>query len=196
MMNFIAIKAGIVAILVAAAAGQYEVVGAQRQREGSQDINQKKKVAVYFLDDEFDVNSGSPNGDVQSDPTYQIELKVSEKGKINDVNDPASLESAEFIADTQLDLFFDLIYQILMDARNMDLGLTVGTISNRFIKTIKKGKISSDGETVVIVGTMNLTCRTAESVSGDVGVAGVGNKSTIEANEDEFAKTGIEVPTT
>ncbi len=196
MMNFIKIKTSIVAILVAAAGGQYEVVGAQRQREGAQDINQLKKVAVYFLDDDFDVNSGSPNGDVQSDPTYQIELKVSEKGKIIDPNDPASLESAEFIADAQLDSFFDLIYQILMDARNMDLGQPIGIVSKRFIKSIRKGKISADGETVTIVGTMNLTCHTAESVSGDEGEAGVGNTSTIEANEDDFAKTGITVEPT
>ena len=194
-MNFRVIKQAIVTILLASAtANSYEVVTSQRQKDGSKNINDIKKVAVYFIDDEFDVNSGSSNGDVQSNPTFEINLKVSTKGKYTDVNDPDSLVSAEIIADDLMDEFFDIVYQILMDARNIDLGLTIGTISKRFIKNIKKGDILKDGDTVTIIGSMNLTCQTAEAVLGDDGVIGIGVSSDIEMNNDDFASTKIEVP--
>lgn len=194
-MNFRLIKQAIVDILLASAVlNEYEVITSQRQKSGSKNINDIKKVAVFFISDDFDTNSGTPNGDVQSNPTFEINLKVSSKGLLVDENDPATLISSEIIADDLMDEFFDTIYQILMDARNLDLGLPVGTISKRFIKNIRKGDLLTDGDTSTILGSMNLTCQTAESVSGDEGVIGVGASSEMTMNEDEFSKTKINIP--
>jgi len=193
MMNFRTIKSNIISILETAAAGRYEVVQSQRQKQGAKDINSNKKVIVYFYNDQFSNNAGSTNGEVQSEVTFRIHLEVSSKGKFTDLTDPGSLKSAELVADDDWDEFAETIYQILMDARNMDLGMTVGNVANRYITNIQKDDINNNGENVVMVGRMDLTCITPESVPGDDGVDGSSVYSSMEINGDTESKTGITV---
>jgi hypothetical protein len=196
MMNFRTLKANIVTLLADNANGNFQVVQAQRQKEGAEDINLLRKVAVYFATNDLSENKGTTNGELVTKPTYHIELKVAEKGTLTDITDPTTITSAEIIADDALDELFENVLQIIMDARNIDLELPVGTISNRYIKSLIKGSPNQHGEFVVLVGRMDLDCNLAESILGDEGVEGTNIDSTLEINGDGTQATGINEPQT
>ena len=193
MMNFRNIKNSIITILDTAAAGRFEVIGSQRQRQGAEDINSQKKVMVYFLSDTFSENSGSINGTVQSFPVFRIMLEVSAKGTYTDSSDPNTLTSANLVADNMFDELADNVYQILMSGENLDIGQPVGQVGNRYIKTIEKNDINKDGEFVIITGSMDLSCITPETVPEEMGTAATINKSSFAIGEDTHQATGIQV---
>lgn len=210
-MNFRTLKTNIISILETASlalpsAQQFEVIGGQRQKSGSKDINFKKKVAVYYLSTDFSVNSGSVNGEVQTDPIFRILPIVSSKATAADITDPLSLIESNIVADDEIDLLIEDIYQIIMDARNMDLGMPIGQVSNRYIKNVEKSPINNDGNNSVIMANMDLSLKTPEQVPGDEGVVGtsvdsnidiVGEPTVLDEGEepvvDPVQKTGIEI---
>jgi hypothetical protein len=193
MMNFRTIRDNIISILDTASGTSFVVTQGQKQREGSTDINNKKKVSVFFIRNDFKEDTGSVNGTVQSEPTYQIELKVSAKGKATDLTDPTTLSSAEIEADNLIDEFFDEIYQILMHADNLDLGMPIGVVNNRYIKSLEKGEPNPSGEKVILVGRADLTLKTTETVGSTGEVVGTTILNDMTINEDDVQKTGIEV---
>jgi hypothetical protein len=192
-MNFITIRDNIISILDNASGTSFVVTQGQKQKEGSTDINNRKKVSVFFIRDDFKEDTGSVNGTVQSEVTYQIELKVSAKGTATDLTDPTTLSSAEIEADNLLDNFFAEIYQILMHADNLYLGMNVGEINNRYIKSLEKGNPNQSGEKVILVGRADLTLKTTETVGSTGEVVGTTILSDMTINDDTVQKTGIEV---
>ena len=193
-MNFISIINSIKTILTTAANGSFEVVDHEPKSEGSKDINTLKKVLVYFSSDQFDRNAGTTNGTLQSKPTFKIFLQVSAQGVYTNVNDPSSLVNAEAMANSQWDAFASQVFLILMNAKNVFLGLSVGTVNNRFIDTIQKGEIIRDGDDAVIVGTMDLTCNTSEVVSGETAIVGTDVLSSLTIGDDTTQQTAIIAP--
>jgi len=193
-MKFINIINSVKTILTDASGGGFQVVDHEPKSEGSKDINDLKKVLVYFSSDNFDRNSGTTNGTLQSKPTFKILLQVSAMGVFTDSDDPSSLVSAEAMANTQWDLFASQIFLILMNAKNVFLGLAVGEISNRFIDTIQKGEIIRDGDDAVILGTMDLTCNTTEIVSGEIATVGTDVTSNLTIGDDTEQNSAVTEP--
>ena len=194
MMNFRTLKQNVVSILSSASSGRFEVIQSQQQRQGSKDINTLKKVIVYFVSDDFPENTGSANGELQSKPTFRIFLEVASKGKFTDKDDPSSLISADLIADDEIDELIEIVFQILMDARNIDLGMSIGQVSGRYIKNVQKSTPNKDGENVIMMAQMDLTCMTSEEILGDEGVEGTNIISSLNINGDTFQQTGIQAP--
>lgn len=204
MMNFRTIKTNLIAILAAAVAtggdyaGKFDVLQAQKQKQGDQDINNLPKVFVYYSKSDFSKNTSSANDASQSTVTYNIVCEVAEKGTYTDIDDPSSLTSAEIIADSKIDELFEIVYQIIMHGDNLDLGMTVGQVAERFIDSIEKGQISKDGELAVLTGTLNLTVKTVETVGTTDETDGTNVNSSItvsdaSGNTDTVAKTEITV---
>ena len=84
-----------------------------------------------------------------------------------------------------------------MDNRNLDLGLPIGTVTNRWVTNIQKDTPPAEGEYVILTASMLLTLRTPEEVTGDPGVTGANFIDTeINYGEDQDDKTGILVDNT
>jgi len=185
-MNFITIKNSITNILGLAESGRYRTVGFQRQTRAAEEVKgNNRQVTVFFSRGDFPKSSGRNTGPVQHDITYRIELIVSSAAKmdLSIINNPSSTpeqkavalaaaHEAAALADELMDELWSIIYQILMDGRNVDMGLSVGTVANRWIDSFQKDEPRTRGKFVVLTGIGILTLRTGEQVSGDTGAPG------------------------
>jgi len=185
-------------ILGPAEAGKFRTVGYQRQSKSAlESINNDRSVQVYYIRGEFSKAGGRQTGPTQHDMSFKIDFTVSSpaKGDLSVINDSGSTASqvataiqkfqvASAIADESLDELFDIVYQILMDARNADMGLSEGLIANRWIGELQKDDPVSRGELVTLTGSATLTMRGAEQVLGATGSEGAIIETTVPINED------------
>ena len=185
MMNFRIIKDSIINILGVAEAGRFRTVGFQRQTKAVKECKGNLRlITVYYSTGYFPKRSGRNTGPVQHDITYRIEFTVSNPaiGNLAVINDPISTpaqiataisaiqESAQ-LADQSIDELFEIVYQILMDANNIDMQLPIGMVASRWIDSIQKNEPRSRGDLVELTGSANLTLRTSEQIPGDTGTS-------------------------
>ncbi len=97
---------------------------------------------------------------------------------------------AEDLVDNAWDEFADDVFQVVMDARNRDLGLG-DQVGSRWIPTITKDNPTRYGELVTLTGTMGLTCTKDEQVQGDVGVPFSVIDITADVDQDPVGKAGV-----
>lgn len=184
-MSFRTLKASAVALLGAAAAGRFRVVGyKQRATSADEAAGVLRTVQVFYSGGQFPKNAGGSMGPVMHDVTLKVELiaAAAANGDLAALASPDSTaqefsdalesfqESSE-AADIAIDELADIVYQILMDGRNISLGLSTGDVANRWIQSIDKNAPNAKGEYVVMSASMDLTCRVAETLTGDPGVA-------------------------
>ena len=194
-MNFRIIKDSITNILGTAEAGRYQTIGFQRQTKAVQEaINNNRMVTVFYSAGQFPENAGRRNGPVQHDITFSVHLLAASaaKGDFATITDPGSTEAqrlaeiaatqeAAQLADESMDELIEIIYQVLMDARNYNMGFPVGTVANRWIPSVQKNEPRTKGDLVELTAAMTLTLRTAEQVTGDTGTE---NANIIDATLD------------
>jgi hypothetical protein len=210
-MNFRTIKASIINDVLGPAEGSnFQTVGFQRQvKSADETLDTLRMVQVYYSSGDFSKRGGRLNGPTQHDVTYRIDLTVSKaaEGDLAVINDPqssavaiatalAAFQEASELADDSFDQLVDLVYNILMDARNIDLGLDAGVIANRWIDNVQKDQPVPRGEYVILTGSMFLKLRTAEQVEGDPGLAGETIDTVIDIDGDDVEKTGVTVSLT
>lgn len=208
MMNFRRVKTSTQDILSNAENDRYRTIGFQRQsRAAIESLDLDRTVEIYYADSDFDKVAGRLNGPVQNDATYNIDLTVSKaaEGDMSAIIDPDATQQARAtalslfvpgsqLADESIDELIDIIYQVLMDANNIDLGQPVGIVSNRWITRIQKNNPLPQGEYVVITAQIQLTCRIVEIVEGDSGIAGAKiYDTTVDIQDDDVEKTGVTV---
>lgn len=210
MMNFRVLKTNIINTLGAAEAGRFQTIGYQRERTAAgESLNNLRMATVYYYKGDFPVSNSGRMGPLQHDVTYNINLRVSEAGSgdIALLNDPAStpvqraaalqaFNEAALLADNSFDELAEIVFQILMDNRNYDFGMDKGTIADRWISGIQKDDPLSEGEYVVITGSMPLMCRTVENIEGDVGTPADTFDTTLVVSDDEHTKAGVKVVNT
>ena len=182
-MNFETLKASIVELLGNAAAGSFRVIGYQKQAQSAESVKDlDRSVQVFYKQGVFPKSAGSINGPVQHDMVFHIILTVSSasKGNLAALNDPNStipdlkyalshLRLAEENADELFDSLSRIVYQILMDARNVDLGIQPIRVGSRWVETIIKDEVLIRGALVIQSGALRLTARMPEELSGDSG---------------------------
>jgi len=205
MMNFRLVKNAIKTILSDAAIGRYIVVGNQKQKKSAEEFTGNNRlVEVFFKTENFDKGRGRLNGPVNGDVTIAMELTVSAPAEADlaTINDPGSTavevqaallgikESSE-AADDSMDELFDIVYQIIMDAKNVELGLPDGVVANRWISSINKDTPNPSGGLITLSGFLDFSCRVDETVDGDVGVDFVQTDFVTEIGSDIQTKTGI-----
>lgn len=211
MMEFRTIKANLVIILGEAAAGRYQVVGYPGQSKAAGEVlGNLRTVQVFYGNGDFSKGKAGITGPTVHEAVYQIRLIVASQavGDIATINNPAStpeqkatalagiLNSAEQ-ADASIDELFDIIYQILMDGRNLDLGTTGPpfTVSERWVAGMQKDDPLPEGEYVAITGNIQFGCQMIEQVPGDT-TAETANPSydmTNDIDGDDTEKTGVTV---
>jgi len=183
MMNFRTVKAAVVTLLGAAAAGRFTVIGYQTRGQAAAEVKDSSRtVQVFFSRGEFPKSGGGMSGPVRHNLTIRLELLAgaAAKGDLATLNDEnatavqmaaaiAAFQQASDAADESFDELADIVYQIMMDAENYDLGLDPGEVSSRWIGSIDKSEPTPRGEYVVIPGTLEMTCTVSEVLVGDTG---------------------------
>lgn len=183
MMMFRTVKNQISTILGDAAAGRYRVVGYQSQSKAADSIKDNDRlVQVYFSDGSFPKSSGRMYGPKTHNVTIEIDLSASAaaQGDLSVLDSDtstaaqkasaiAAIKEAGETADYKIDELIDIIYNIMMDARNEGLLLDKGVVSSRWIDGIQKDTIIERGDLVVKTANMKYTCIVQEDVLGDIG---------------------------
>lgn len=212
-MNFETLRDNIVTVLGNAAAGRYRVVGYQTVTDDADEYrNNNRLVKVYFSEDQFPKNQSGLVGNLHSEPVYTVELIVSKaaEGDLavfdNPASTPTELETAltnvklaEDLADKSWDELAGIVYQVLMDARNIDFNMTIGTIAGRWLDNFRKdepGQIGIvkgilGGKLITITGSARFTCVLDEEIVGDTGTAGYIYDNVIDIDNDDNEKTGV-----
>lgn len=212
-MNFETLQSNLVGILSAAAAGRFRVVGYQTKTEDAEEtLNNNRLVRVYYNEGQFPKDKGGLVGPIMHDATYTIELMVTKSAKVDlaTLDNPAStqlqlqtalanVKLAENLADQSWDELAGIVYQILMDGTNLDLGMPVGVIANRWLDNPRKDQPGGidvargiiGGQLITITGSMQLTCTLEEDITGDVGVEGYIYDNVIDIENDDNEQTGV-----
>lgn len=198
MMLFRTIKQAIVDTLSAAAAGRYVVIGEQRQVSGANEL-ENKFVRVFYDSGQFTLSASSSYGrKISHDITFQVELSVGAKSLVdltilNNENSTAlqlsaallAFKNAAALADEKIDELFDNVFQVIMDARNCDFGLTAKTVTGRWIQSYQKDKPLPEGEYVILTGAFQITCSVNEEITGETGIAGTAFDVTMQIKDDQ-----------
>jgi hypothetical protein len=217
-MRFIELKNAIVNdILAPAEAGRFITIGYQRQRDAAETINLKRQVTVYFSESEIPQSASTAYGKVMHDVVFKVEMAVALPAQVDlsVLNSETAtegekatalrrLKEAGYLADRELDELIAIVYQILMDARNHQLGLSPSEdaskkklVSNRWVGQIRKDAPDPDGQYLTLTASMRLTCRIEETIPGedlpDTPPAGAVFESDIEINNDPDTKQGVKV---
>ena len=216
MMFFRQVAQSLTTILGSAESGRYQTVGFQRQSKSAEEMDGVKRfVQVYYQSSSYPKEGGRLNGPTQNDMTIQVLLTVSEQATADlsvlegPESSPAAVASAlsasqeaSYNANESMDELAEIVYQILMDADNLELGLSIGEVSNRWVESFNKDEPLSKGQYVVITGSYTLTCRVAEEITGDNSAAeetkifDTTTKITNDIDnqtEDTTEKTGVQV---
>ena len=207
-------------VLGPAESGRFITIGGQRQRDSAEAINDNRKVMVFFDEGSFPESSGAQYGPVRHDMTFNILLieATSAKADLSVLNDESAsatdkatalrkMAEPSIEANRNMNEFIRIIWQILMDARNEQMGMVppddrpnLKLVSNRWISNINKGDPVPEGEFVVLTATMNLTFTVEEDITGDdlpiTPVAGAVLDGNIELDGDDVAAQGVKVTNT
>jgi hypothetical protein len=183
MMMFRTVKTAIANLLDDNSGSLFRVIGHTRQTENADEyLGNDRLVHVYYSEGEFPKNAGRQRGDKVHNLTLNIDLSASAmaKGDISVIDNPAataiqkaaaiaSIKDASEEADRQIDELIEYVWNILMDARNQDIGLEDYDISSRWIDRIQKDTNLKLGDLVVKTANLKYTCRVMETVTGAIG---------------------------
>lgn len=210
MMNFRTIKTAIVNIYGAAEASRYRTIGYQKQSKDAGRVSgNNRMIQVFYSSGDFPTSAAGRSGIKQHDITYRIELTASEAAKIDKTVFDTGTESQKAAAlaamleaadeaDDSMDELIDIAYQVIMNNDNLDLGLAIGVVTDRWVSNIQKDTPPPQGEYVILTASMLLTLKTSEEVTGDTGDTPdpVEMDTTIKYQEDQDDKSGVLVTNT
>lgn len=200
MMQFRTIKGALTNLLGAQAAGRYTVEGYQRQSHSADEIlNNLRHVTVYYVSGAFpEEGSGLEEGPFDHEMTFRVEIMLSADAKADMAAlDNANATGAQYAAalaaslpasanaDALFDELVEILWQILIDPTNRDLGLSQYTIEKRWIRNVQKEHPLPRGSYMVLAGTMDYVCRAIERTTGVVGVPA--GKNALDASIGETA---------
>ncbi len=207
MMLFRQIKTNIINILTTAEAGRFQTLSYQRQGKAAIEFfGTKRMVEVYFDSGIFSKRSAAIQGPFEHAMNFNIELSVAEaaKGDLSVLLDQGStpaeraialnnFNEAAPLADESFDELFEIVWQILTDARNYSLGLDKGIVVDRWIENVQKNQALPDGEYVVLTGSMNLKCTAKEEVLGDpASIIGIDADTSLELYSEDGVKEPVQ----
>jgi len=213
-MNFETVKADIITILGAGAAGRYRTVGYQPQANAA-DLNENldRSVQLFYTGGTFPKSGASLRGPIRHEMSFRVEL-IASKAAVVDVatlesstssaaqkaTALAGLQAAAALADESLDDLLSVVFNVLMDNSDLDLGGNVD-VSSRWFESFQKDAPHPRGALVTITGSSKFTCTCYEDLSGDealnVDAEGVIQPTSISIDvvhdDDEETKQGVTV---
>lgn len=204
MMKFRTAKQQIISILTASQGSNFVTVGSQKQSKGSKENLNLPRVTVYYQNGNFPKTGSNFQSVKQHNASYRIEFTVVMESEVDlsVLNNPSSTAiqiSAALAAmpelsdqvDNKMDELFDNVYQVLMDARNYDLDLTIGEITDRYIDNFQKDSPIPKGEFMILTGGCTLTMNMEEIVDGETGTPGVNVDTTVDLKDDQGDNAGV-----
>lgn len=208
MMNFQKVLDALVnKILGPAERQRYRTIGFQDQRRAAEEVlDCLRTVQVFYEGGNFPKSGGRQTGPTQHDAVFAIDLTVSRPVKVDlatiksgsstvsqKIRALLAMQSAAGLAEESVNDLVDIVYNILMNGRNIDLRLPAGTVANRWIERVEKKSISDQGEYVVAGASMKLGLRVSEEPPGDKGIPieSGGFDNTIDIDNDDVEKTGV-----
>ena len=205
-MQFRQLKASVIALLEANAVGLFRVEGSQPQAQSAEEfLGNDRSVRVFYGAGDFTKSSSSMAGPFTHEVNFGLQFTIVQPATVDlsVLTDPnatpaqriaalAASGSAADLADDSFDEFVDLVFQILMDARNQWLGLPKYSTGDRWVSGIKKNDVETFGEYVVLTGQVILTASLEEVVEGETPIAGDILSGDIEIKDDPEQQTGLE----
>lgn len=184
MMRYRIVNQAIIDTLGAAATGRFRVLGYRGQGKDAVELRgNKRSVQVVFQSSDFTKGSSGLLGPATHDMTFLLILTVSAPAKVNlnVINAPnatpeqisialAGMQDAAYEADAAMDELFEMAYQIVMDARNLWMGLERGEMSDRWVEKFEKDEPLPQGMLVTLTARMVFTCKVSEDIVGDIPV--------------------------
>lgn len=207
-MKFRTIGAGIVTLLNNSSGDAFQATGFQIQtKAASLFTGSNRLVEVFYGAGDFPVSASSRSSNCQHDVTFRVEFTVcapceadltilenseATAGQLTTALE--ALKTAGQVANDSWDELFDLVWNILMDARNLDLGQSIGVLADRWISNVQKDNAEPAGEYVQLTGAAVLTLSTEELAQGEDGTATALEviDGTIQNNDDTFTKVGVQ----
>ena len=212
MMNFEIIEDSVINnVLGPAEAGRYITIDYQKQTTDLEDVlDNFRTVQVFYSSSDFPKNASALQGPFKHEISYRLELSVSKRAEVNlaplvdegstdEEREKAwkSFKESGAAADKSFNELVRIMFQVIMDARNIDLGLEPGFATDRWIGQVRKDEPEVTGELVALTGTMLLTCSTSEEAGGDPGVTGAHTiDTTVDLEGDDVEKGGVKATTT
>jgi hypothetical protein len=183
MMMYQTVKEAMTNVLGNQAEGRFRVLGFQRQSKSPDETLSYNRLAqVYYSAGAFPKSAGKMRGSKTHDITIDIDLTVSgaAEGDVSALDSETStlqekalallnIKEAVEVADNSMDELIGAVFEIIMDARNENLGLDIGDVSSRWITGIEKDTIIERGDLVVKTANIKYTCRIQEFVQGSIG---------------------------
>lgn len=182
-MQYKIITTAIKRILGDQSGGRYKVVGYKKLTKSQDEFkDNNKSVQVYYSEGSFPKNVGRMRGPKLHDITVNIDLTASAAAKADlSILDSAtatatqkaiaiaSIQEAADVADDLIDELIDIVWNILEDARNEKLGLSTGSIANRWISSINKDINLERGDLIIKTASIKYGCLVEEECLGDLG---------------------------
>ena len=194
-MKFREIRDSLITLLGNAAAGRYRVTGYQEHVKAADEVvDNERSVTVYYASGNFPKEKGSLRGPNMHNMTFNLELTVASPAKADlTASSPAelatslaNLERAAYLADRSLDELFDIIYQVVMDAQNIDLGMSdTDPVADRWIGDFDKNEPIDRGDFFLLTGSAVLTCAISEDVTGETPTEANEFSTTLETKAQE-----------
>lgn len=183
-MNFETLEDSVTALLVSEEAGRYVTIGyEERTQSGEEVLNLDRTVQVFYDAGEFPKSGGAMGGSKPHEMTFKVVTTASSATSvdISVLNNPAStagdiiaaLAAKDFAvkrASKSWNELTGIIWNILMDARNKDLGLAAHSVANRWCERFVKDSPLKYGNVVVFAGGIVMTCKMNEAITGATGV--------------------------
>lgn len=194
-MKFQAIGASIIALLGANANGQYYVAGHRTQKtDGELSRGNNRIVMITYSRGSFSESKSGTVSPQQHDMEFVAELQASSAAKVDlsVIDDENSTEpqlaaalaeqtSAAFEANKSVEELYSLVWNTLIDPRNIFFGGNI-KFSNRRIGEMAKDDVIRRGKLVTVTGRMLITCTVPEDVPGAIPAESPGVISTTMAN--------------
>jgi hypothetical protein len=208
MMKFRLTCEAVRRLLADNAGGEFRVIGAQSAgKDAETTADNDRTVEVFYVHGDFPASGGSGSGPNRHEMAIQIGLTASKasEGDTAILEDPGStaaerstalrqMKESSALADESFDELADIVYQIIMDARNNELGLSEGDIEGRWVSDIAKDEPKWWGNYTVISGYLRLNCVANEVVLGyrPTQITSVIDVD-VQLNTDEPGKAGVQV---
>ena len=186
MMYFQTVKAAIQTLLISqATAGRFTVRTYQQAKREAETIKEyNRQATVFYKSGNFAPGSRPGSGVTQHDMTFQVEMAVAAASSVDlrTLDDPEStnqqrqsalgafLDAGQH-ADNLMDDFWNVLWNILQDPLNGDLGLPPGSVADIpgsvRVNDFEKSDVGRDGQYAALVGTFTFKVRCTEKPAGD-----------------------------
>lgn len=182
-MNFEDVQTAIITTIGNGASGNFRVCGYHNKPEDVANIkNTNASVSVFFSRARIPRGKSALQGPWQWDVTYNIELSISTPASadIATLNDEGSTQgeratalsnitNTRQLSNIALNSLIKYVYTIIHNPSNLDFGLTVGKIRNRWVDDIETNEDPIfSGDYLVSEATMHLSLTLSENTTDDV----------------------------